>query len=96
MPVCSSSSCKDPILTVIMSESGEVIPFCTDKHVAYIRKLSADVESFEYLVTQHLRMSGVYWGLTATALLGKDLKEESSYIGMVEWILSCQDKESGG
>ena len=96
MPVFSSSSCKDPNLSVIMSESGEAIPFCTDKHVAYIRKLSADVESFEYLVTQHLRMSGVYWGLTATALLGKDLKEEPSYIGMVEWILSCQDKESGG
>jgi geranylgeranyl transferase type-2 subunit beta len=79
-----------------MSEPDQITPFCTDKHIAYIRKLSADVESFEYLVTQHLRMSGVYWGLTATALLGNDLKEEPSYAGMVEWILACQDKESGG
>lgn len=79
-----------------MSEFGETVIFCADKHVDYIRKLSADVESFEYLVTQHLRMSGVYWGLTATALLGKDLKQEPSYNGMVEWILATQDKETGG
>lgn len=78
-----------------MSET-EAPAFYTDKHVAYIRKVSADVESFEYLVTQHLRMSGVYWGLTAMALLGQDLKAEPSYPGMVEWILKCQDKESGG
>ena len=72
------------------------IPFYTDKHISYIRKVSADTESFEYTVTQHLRMSGVYWGLTAMALLGRDLKSEPSYPGMVDWIMSCQDKVSGG
>jgi geranylgeranyl transferase type-2 subunit beta len=70
--------------------------FYTEKHATYIQKISADTESFEYLVTQHLRMSGVYWGLTAMALLGRDLKAEPSYAGMVDWILSCQDKDSGG
>lgn len=70
--------------------------FYTDKHVTYIQKVSADTESFESLVTQHLRMSGVYWGLTAMALLGRDLKAEPSYAGMVDWIMACQDKESGG
>jgi geranylgeranyl transferase type-2 subunit beta len=77
-------------------EGSEEIEFCTGKHVTYIRELSADTESFEYLVTQHLRMSGVYWGLTASALLGTDLKKETSYAGMVEWILQCQDPVSGG
>mmetsp|Transcript_10723 Transcript_10723/g.18047 ORF Transcript_10723/g.18047 Transcript_10723/m.18047 type:complete len:181 (-) Transcript_10723:607-1149(-) len=70
--------------------------FCTENHKDYIRKLSADKESFEYLVTQHLRMSGVYWGLTASALLGNDMKTEDSYQGMVAWIMQCQDKDSGG
>lgn len=79
-----------------MTTSDGVVQFCLDKHVAYIRKVSSDVESFEYLVTQHLRMSGVYWGLTAMALLGKDLKAEASYAGMVDWIMACQDKDSGG
>jgi geranylgeranyl transferase type-2 subunit beta len=77
------------------STSGD-LTFYTEKHKAYIRKISTDTASFEYLVTQHLRMSGVYWGLTATALLGEDLKKEPSYNGMVDWIMSCQDKESGG
>lgn len=81
-------------VTFIMSEFK--IPFQKEKHVEYIRKISADVSSFEYLVTQHLRMSGVYWGLTALCLLGLDIKAEPSYSGMVEWIMSCQDPTSGG
>lgn len=70
--------------------------FHKDKHLAYIRKISADTSSFEYLYTQHLRMSGVYWGLCATSLLGIDLKTEASYTGMIQWILSCQDPVTGG
>ena len=80
-----------------MTDTSEVIiPFNAENHINYIRKISADVESFEYLVTQHLRMSGVYWGLSATALLGKDIRQEPSFNGMVEWILSCQDAATGG
>ena len=29
-------------------------------------------ESLEYWVTEHLRVSGLYWGSTALALLGKE------------------------
>ena len=72
------------------------IPFKKEKHIEYIRKISADVSSFEYLVTQHLRMSGVYWGLTASCLLGLDIKAEPSYVGMVDWIMSCWDPTTGG
>ena len=80
-----------------MSEFNDSPPvFHIDKHVQYIQKISADVQSYEYLVTQHLRMSGIYWGLTSLALLGRDLKEETSYPGMVDWILSCQDTVMGG
>lgn len=70
--------------------------FYKEKHVEYIRKVSMDTESFEYLATQHFRMSGIYWGLTSLYLLGVDIKQESSYSGMVDWILSCQDQSSGG
>lgn len=70
--------------------------FCHDKHVAYIRKVSADTESFDYLVSQHLRMSGVYWGLTALSLLGVKLETESFSDTMIEWILSCYDETTGG
>lgn len=76
----------------------------------YIRKISSDTVSFEYLVTQHLRMSGVYWGLTALSILGSGLEDsdhqivsESSSLNVsttdktiIDWIMSCQDSESGG
>jgi geranylgeranyl transferase type-2 subunit beta len=70
--------------------------FLREKHAQYIRKVSADVDSFEFLVSQHLRMSGVYWGLTSMYLLGIHLKEEPSYQGMVDWILTCFDPVAGG
>ena len=74
----------------------------------YIRKISSDTVSFEYLVTQHLRMSGVYWGLTALSILGSglednDIASESNALNVstvdktiIDWIMSCQDSESGG
>lgn len=70
--------------------------FYHSKHVQYIRHVSADTESFEYLVSQHLRMSGVYWGLTALALLGVDITKEAFSTTMIEWIMSCYCEESGG
>jgi geranylgeranyl transferase type-2 subunit beta len=69
--------------------------FLYDKHVEYIKKISNDKESFEYVVTQHLRMSGVYWGLTAMCVLGCDIKKEMNSDYIVEWVMSCQH-ESGG
>ena len=74
-----------------------VIPdFYYDKHVKYIHKVANDVESFEYLVSQYLRMSGVYWGISAMRVLGKNLQLEMNSSSIVEWVLRCQDPESGG
>jgi geranylgeranyl transferase type-2 subunit beta len=72
------------------------LEFFREKHVAYIRKISADTESFEYLVSQHLRMSGVYWGLTSLALLGVDVKQEPVSDKMIDWVMSCFDPTTGG
>jgi geranylgeranyl transferase type-2 subunit beta len=65
--------------------SDENLNFLEEAHVAYIRKVSSDTSSFEFAVTQHLRMSGVYWGLTAMALLGRDLSVEMNGDEIVEW-----------
>jgi geranylgeranyl transferase type-2 subunit beta len=75
----------------------EKVPgFCFDKHVEYIKKVASDTKSFEFVVTQHLRMSGVYWGTTAMSLLGKDLKTEMDSDKIVEWVLTCHDDKTGG
>jgi len=41
----------------------------TSKHVAYIQSLDTHKDSLDYWLTEHLRLSGVYWGLTALHLL---------------------------
>jgi prenyltransferase beta subunit len=50
-------------------------------------------ESFDFYATEHFRMSGVYWGLTAMQILGKlHLMDKDA---ILDWVLSCQ-KEDGG
>jgi geranylgeranyl transferase type-2 subunit beta len=44
--------------------------FLGDKHVKYVKDVSCDTSSFEFCVTEHLRMSGVYWGLATLATMG--------------------------
>jgi len=70
--------------------------FDLERTIASIKKVSADTTSFEFVVTAHLRMSGVYWGLTAMALLGKDLKTEMNSDDIVEWVMTCFDESVGG
>ena len=71
------------------------IPFYAAKHITYIKKIANDKASFEYYVTQHFRMSGVYWGLSALAIMGRDLSEELDVPEIVNWVLSCQHENGG-
>ncbi len=48
----------------------------------------------EYVTTEFLRMSGIYWGLTAMDLMGQlHRMGRDEVIGFVR---GCQDKGSGG
>ena len=76
-------------------ESEKFKAFYEEKHITFIKKIAADKESFEFVVSQHLRMSGIYWGLTALSILGIDLDKEMATDSIVDWAMSCQD-ESGG
>lgn len=42
-----------------------------DKHADYIHSYSNKKEDYEYIMTEFLRMSGIYWGLTAMDLMGQ-------------------------
>jgi geranylgeranyl transferase type-2 subunit beta len=72
-----------------------LIDFHLEKHIQYIKKISKETDSFEYAVSQHLRMSGVYWGLCAISLLGVDLVEEMNATEIVDWVLRCQQPDGG-
>ncbi|KAL2809619.1 terpenoid cyclases/protein prenyltransferase alpha-alpha toroid [Aspergillus granulosus] len=65
----------------------------TEKHVEYIKKLDSRKDELEYWLTEHLRLNGVYWGLTALHLLGHPdgLPREDT----INFVLSCQ-RDNGG
>ena len=69
--------------------------FYDEKHIQFIKKIASDTKSFEFVVSQHLRMSGVYWGLTALSVLGVDIAEEMHTDTIVDWVMSCQDDTGG-
>jgi prenyltransferase beta subunit len=38
--------------------------FYRDKHISFVHELEKRTDTFEYHVSEHLRMSGIYWGIT--------------------------------
>ena len=44
--------------------------FLLKKHVDYLAKYGTESEDYEYNMTEYLRMSGIYWTLTAMELMG--------------------------
>lgn len=76
--------------------SQELPEFLPELHRKYILKISQDKDSFEYLMTEHLRMSGVYWGLMGLALMGLDVKAEMGGGGeLADWVMRCRGENGG-
>eukprot|EP00578_Thalassiosira_sp_NH16_P020015 CAMPEP_0181101674 /NCGR_PEP_ID=MMETSP1071-20121207/13890_1 /TAXON_ID=35127 /ORGANISM="Thalassiosira sp., Strain NH16" /LENGTH=416 /DNA_ID=CAMNT_0023184561 /DNA_START=102 /DNA_END=1352 /DNA_ORIENTATION=+ len=83
-------------------------PFYDALHKAYIVALGEKLDSpssYEGAVTEHLRMSGVYWSLGALSLL-RDADEVDKLMGLtssigerpaiIDWVFACYDKRTGG
>lgn len=50
-------------------------------------------QDLAYYFTEHLRMNGIYWGLTTLALMGRQdalPKQE-----MLDWVMSCWREDVG-
>jgi len=45
-------------------------------------------DGFEFWVTEHLRVAGVYWGLCAMHILGRE--EEMNAVDIIAYVQSCQ------
>jgi geranylgeranyl transferase type-2 subunit beta len=82
------------------------------QHVNYVVRLVGDLSqttSFEGAVTEHLRMSGIYWSLTtlhllsprhAALLLNTPTNDNvvgtaSSSRSLIDWIWTCYDSDTG-
>ncbi|XP_030310807.1 geranylgeranyl transferase type-2 subunit beta isoform X3 [Calypte anna] len=64
-----------------------------EKHADYIASYGTKKDDYEYCMSEYLRMSGVYWGLTAMDLMGQLHRMNKEEI--LEFIKSCQH-ECGG
>ncbi|KAH7417420.1 terpenoid cyclases/protein prenyltransferase alpha-alpha toroid [Cadophora sp. MPI-SDFR-AT-0126] len=62
-------------------------------HVKYIQSLDTRKDELEYHLTEHLRLNGIYWGLTALHLLNHP--EALPRKETIDFVLSCQT-DSGG
>lgn len=65
-----------------------------EKHVEYISNYGKDKNEYEYHMTEFLRMSGIYWGVTALDLMGELDKIDRDTV--VEFVKKCQCPVSGG
>ncbi|ENN71963.1 hypothetical protein HUJ04_003028 [Dendroctonus ponderosae] len=66
----------------------------TSQHIDFIKKYGEEQNKFEYGMTDYLRLSGMYWGLTALELMNAGVTDTQDAI--VEYIVKCQDPDSGG
>ncbi|KAF4552399.1 Geranylgeranyl transferase type-2 subunit beta-like protein [Elsinoe fawcettii] len=64
-----------------------------EKHVRYVQTLDDRRDEYEYWLTEHLRVSGVYWGLTALHLLGRP--DALPRDKLLEFVLSCWQPNGG-
>ncbi|KAF8383374.1 ggtb-1 [Pristionchus pacificus] len=64
-----------------------------DLHATFIKEFEGNKNGYEYIMSEYLRISGIYWCVAAMDLLGKlsDMDGES----IVSYVLSMQ-RENGG
>lgn len=64
-----------------------------EKHIQYVVSLDTHVKDYQYWLSEHLRLNGTYWGLTALCLLkSKDsFKKEE----IVAFVMSCRNEDGG-
>ncbi|QIW97131.1 hypothetical protein AMS68_002649 [Peltaster fructicola] len=73
--------------------STQQLTLVTDKHVAYIRSLDSRKDELDYHLTEHLRVAGIYWGLTALHVLGQP--DALPRDDILKYVLSCLHDNGG-
>ncbi|KAF3762560.1 geranylgeranyltransferase beta subunit [Cryphonectria parasitica EP155] len=79
--------------TTLLDDLPDELQLATANHVKYVQSLDTRKDEYDYWLTEHLRLNGVYWGLVALHLLGHPdaLPRDET----IDFVLSCQH-DSGG
>ena len=66
-----------------------------DKHITFLQSFAKNKDGFEQVMTEYLKMSGIYWSLVAVSVISTpdDLCDRQE---LLQFIRSCQDMETGG
>lgn len=79
--------------TTKIAQLPDELQLATASHVRYIQSLDTRRDEYDYWLTEHLRLNGVYWGLVALHLLGRpDALPRNETI---DFVLSCQHENGG-
>ncbi|TRY78017.1 hypothetical protein TCAL_13493 [Tigriopus californicus] len=65
-----------------------------EQHAKFVVKYSENKDDYEFVMSEFLRINGVYWSLTALDLMYA--KEELHKEEIMSFVLQCYDSESGG
>lgn len=65
-----------------------------EKHIKYLKSLDSQKETLEYWLSEHLRLNGIYWGLTALCIL--DSQETFQREEVIQFVMSCWNNRTGG
>lgn len=80
-------------MTAVQESLPNELRLAVDAHVKYIQSLDTQKDDFNYWLTEHLRLNGVYWGLTALHLLGRP--DALPRADTIDFVLSCQHDNGG-
>ena len=51
------------------ASSGKTASFLRDKHAEYLLSLFKEQDTYEHFMTEHIRVSGIYWGVAAMRMI---------------------------
>ena len=73
---------------------GEVLKdILVQKHAAYILNFEKAKEDYEFVMTEHIRMNGLYWCVTAMDIMGELGRMDRA--GILEFVNACQHADGG-
>lgn len=73
--------------------AAEMAEFDVELHAKYLVGLRHKKEDFESCMVEHMRVSGMYWGVGAMALLGREQEMQPAEI--VDWVMQCAHPDGG-
>jgi hypothetical protein len=90
---CNAYDSPKPLPVIEIPEFNK--QFCLKQHVKFVMNLSSDKaqESYEHIVSEHLRMSGIYWSLMTLDLI--DHLHVLPRQEIIDFILSCHQSDGG-